>query len=246
MFDLSLLEWTGVAAAVFVASVVRGIAGFGFSLIVTVLLTLFLPPAVVIPAVLLWEIAASIGHLPFVYREVDWKSLGWLTTGMLLGTPLGVWMLTCLPPGPMCAVINGTVIVFALMLLRGAQPSRAPSRLETALIGMSGGVINGASANGGPPVILFFLSSPAGASVGRASLIAYFLMTDTWASLFCWQNGLFTVNTWLFAGAMLPVLALGVMLGSRFFRGLNEARFKKIVLVLLLAVAGAGLLKALF
>ena len=155
-------------------------------------------------------------------------------------------MLTCLPPGPMCAVINGTVIVFALMLLRGAQPSRSPSRLETALIGMSGGVINGASANGGPPVILFFLSSPAGASVGRASLIAYFLMTDTWASLFCWQNGLFTVNTWLFAGAMLPVLALGVMLGSRFFRGLDEARFKKIVLVLLLAVAGAGLLKALF
>ena len=111
---------------------------------------------------------------------------------------------------------------------------------------MSGGVINGASANGGPPVILFFLSSPAGASVGRASLIAYFLMTDTWASLFCWQNGLFTVNTWLFAGAMLPVLALGVMLGSRFFRGLDEARFKNIVLVLLLAVAGAGLLKALF
>ena len=244
MFELSVVGWAWVAASVFAASVVRGIAGFGFSLIVTVLLTLVLPPSQIVPVVLLWEISASIGHLPFVYREVDWKALGWLTSGMLLGTPLGVWMLACLPPAPMCAVINSTVIVFALMLLRGAKPRRSPTKLETSLIGMSGGIINGASANGGPPVILFFLSSPAGAAVGRASLIAYFLMTDAWASLFCWQNGLFSAELGLFAASMLPVLALGVALGSRFFRGLDEARFRQIVLSLLLAVAAAGLLKA--
>ena len=44
--------------------------------------------------------------------------------------------------------------------------------------------------------------------------------------------------------SMLPVLALGVALGSRFFRSLDEAKFKKLVLVLLMAVASAGLLKA--
>ena len=132
------------------------------------------------------------------------------------------------------------------MLLRGSKPRRSPGKLETALIGMSGGVINGASANGGPPVILFFLSSPAGAAVGRASLIAYFLLTDSWASLFCWQNGLFTLDSWLFMALMLPPLALGVALGSRFFRGLEEEKFKKMVLVFLLFVAGVGLLKALF
>ncbi|MBQ4077314.1 MAG: sulfite exporter TauE/SafE family protein [Mailhella sp.] len=244
MFELSALGWLWAGFSVFAASVVRGIAGFGFSLIVTVLLTLVLPPSQIVPVVLLWEISASIGHLPFVYREVDWKSLGWLTTGMLLGTPLGVWMLACLPPEPMCAAINGTVIIFAIMLLRGSKPRRSPTKLETSLIGMSGGIINGASANGGPPVILFFLSSPAGAAVGRASLIAYFLLTDSWASVFCWQNGLFTLESWLFMGSMLPVLALGVALGSRFFRDLDEAKFKKLVLMLLLAVACTGLAKA--
>lgn len=244
MYELSMLEWIWVGASVFAASVVRGTAGFGFSLIVTVLATHVLPPATVIPAVLLWEICASIGHLPFVYKQVDWKSLMWLTLGMLFGTPLGVWLLTRIAPGPMCVIINGMVVVFALMLLRGRKPTRAPSRLETSLIGSLCGVINGAAANGGPPAILFFLSSPAGAAVGRASLIAYFLMTDTWASLFCWQNGLFTADTWLFAASMLPVLALGVMLGSRFFRGLDEARFRKMVLTLLVFIAAAGLVKA--
>lgn len=244
MFELSIMQWLWIGASVFAASVVRGIAGFGFSLIVTVLATHVLPPATVIPAVLLWEISASIGHLPFVYKEVDWKSLAWLTLGMLFGTPLGVWVLTCMAPQPMCVIINGMVVVFALMLLSGRKPKRSPTRLETSLIGVTCGVINGAAANGGPPAILFFLSSPAGAAVGRASLIAYFLMTDTWASLFCWQNGLFTVDTWIFAGAMLPVLGLGVMLGSRFFRGLDEAKFKKLVLTLLLIIAAVGFVKA--
>jgi uncharacterized membrane protein YfcA len=64
--------------------------------------------------------------------------------------------------------------------------------------------------------------------------------------LFCWQNGLFSVELGLFAASMLPVLALGVALGSRFFRGLDEAKFRKMVLVLLLAVAAAGLVKSLF
>ena len=45
-------------------------------------------------------------------------------------------------------------------------------------------------------------------------------------------------------GSMLPVLALGVALGSRFFRDLDEAKFKKLVLMLLLAVACTGLAKA--
>ena len=246
MFELGVLGWLWVGAAVLVASIVRGVAGFGFSLIVTVLVTHMLPPAVVIPAVLIWEICASIGHLPFVYRQVAWKPLAWLTLGMLFGTPLGVWALAHMDAKPMCLLINGLVVLFAIMLLRGNRPSRAPGPVATSLIGAVCGVINGTSANGGPPAILLFLSSPAGVAVGRASLIAYFLMTDTWASLFCWQNDLFSAELGLFAAAMLPVLYLGVALGSRFFRGLDEAHFRKIVLVLLMAVAAVGLVKSLF
>ena len=245
MFELGVLGWLWVGAAVLVASIVRGVAGFGFSLIVTVLVTHMLPPAVVIPAVLIWEICASIGHLPFVYRQVAWKPLAWLTLGMLFGTPLGVWVLAHMDAKPMCLLINGMVFLFAIMLLRGRKPTRSPGRAETSLIGAVCGVINGAAANGGPPAILFFLSSPAGVAVGRASLIAYFLMTDTWASLFCWQNGLFSTELLLFAACMLPVVGIGVALGSHFFRGLDEAKFRKIVLMLLLAVASAGLVKAL-
>lgn len=245
MLSLTLWQWTWITASVFCAGIVRGIAGFGFSLITAVLLTFVFPPAQIVPVILLWEIAASVGHLPFIYKQVDWRSLGWLSVGMLVGTPLGVWLLSLMAPGPMCALINGTVVVLALMMLRGSAICCAPGRCGIMSIGLLGGVINGASANGGPPVILFFLSSPAGAAVGRASLIAYFLLTDTWASLICWQQGLFSLSSFLFAASMLIPLGLGVAVGSRVFRHIEEGRFKKIVLLLLLIVALAGMIKSL-
>ena len=246
MLSLTFWQWTWISASVLGAGIVRGIAGFGFSLITAVLLMFVFPPAQIVPVILLWEIAASIGHLPFIYRQVDWRSLGWLSVGMLIGTPLGVWALSLVAPGPMCAIINGTVVVLALMMLRGTTLRHAPGRCGIAGIGLLGGAINGASANGGPPVILFFLSSPAGAAVGRASLIAYFLLTDTWASLICWQQGLFSLSSFLLAASMLVPLGLGVALGSRVFRHIEEARFKIMVLLLLLLVAVTGIVKSLF
>ena len=79
MSGFTPLLFAYVFAAVFLAGIVRGATGFGFSMIMIVLLTLFFPPAQVAPVILFWEVLASIGHLPFVYKQVHWKSLRWLS-----------------------------------------------------------------------------------------------------------------------------------------------------------------------
>ena len=71
-------------------------------------------------------------------------------------------------------IINAVVLILTSMLYCGLRPKNAPTPPQTTGVGLLAGVINGASANGGPPIILFFLSSPLGAAVGRASLIAFF------------------------------------------------------------------------
>ena len=82
----TILIYTGTA--VFIAAVVRGYSGFGFSMISTVSLTLVLPPAEVVPVVLLLEVIASGWLLPQVWRQVDWASLIPLSAGVVLGTPV--------------------------------------------------------------------------------------------------------------------------------------------------------------
>jgi uncharacterized membrane protein YfcA len=233
-----------VAVSVFLAGIVRGATGFGFSMIMIVLLTLVYAPAEVVPVILLWEVLASVGHLPFVYRQVDWKSLRWLALGVLAGTPVGVNFLVNVPPEPMRIVINAVVLALTVMLFWGFYPRKSPTPGGTIGIGVLSGVINGASANGGPPVILFFLSSPAGSAVGRASLIVFFLFTDVFASFFYWQKGMIDGNTLYFTAVFLLPLGLGMLAGSRLFAAIDEKRFNAAVLCLLMAISVIALVRS--
>ena len=76
---------------VFAAGIIRGATGFGFSMLALVLLTFVLPPAQVVPLLLLWEIFASAGHAPFVWRQCDWKVTGLLLLGVVPLTPVA-WL----------------------------------------------------------------------------------------------------------------------------------------------------------
>ena len=87
--------------AIFVAAVVRGYSGFGFSLLSISALSLIYSPAQIIPSIFLLEIAASLHLLPSIWREVHWRSLLPLTIGCLIATPLGVWLLAYAPAKPM-------------------------------------------------------------------------------------------------------------------------------------------------
>ncbi len=115
-----------------------------------------------------------------------------LAAGVVAGTPAGVLFLVAMPVDAMCLVINATVLVCTALLFTSWTPGRAPNALETTAIGAICGLMNGASANSGPPVILLYLSGPLGAATGRASLIALFLFTDVTACFFCWRQ----VSVW--------------------------------------------------
>ena len=86
MSGFTPLLFAYVFTAVFLAGIVRGATGFGFSMIMIVLLTLFFPPAQVAPVILFWEVLASIGHLPFVYKQ-DRRSTGNPSAGLRSAWP---------------------------------------------------------------------------------------------------------------------------------------------------------------
>jgi uncharacterized membrane protein YfcA len=75
---------------VFLAAIVRGYSGFGFSLLVITALSLALTPAQIVPSIFLLEIAASLHLLPAIWRDIHWRSLLPLIVGCLIATPFGV------------------------------------------------------------------------------------------------------------------------------------------------------------
>src|SRR5215510_6849047 len=86
---------------VFLAAIVRGYSGFGFSLLVITALSLLMAPAAIIPTMFMLEIAASLHLLPGIWKDIHWRSLAPLIIGCAIGTPLGVWLLANVPAAPM-------------------------------------------------------------------------------------------------------------------------------------------------
>ena len=110
------------------------------------------------------------------------RSLGWLSLGAGIATPLGVLLLASFSAGAIRVFIAIVVLVGSFLIWRGANWVGQPGTLTTITVGLAFGVLNGSTALGGPPVVLFYLATPIGAAVGRASIIVFFLATDAMAA----------------------------------------------------------------
>lgn len=218
------------------SAIVRGYSGFGFSLLTISALSLVFPPVEVIASIFLLEIAASLHLLPGIWRDVQWRSVGLLLAGTLIGTPAGVYVLARVPEAHMRLALAAFVVVTAALLWRGFALKNAPRTPATLATGIAGGLLNGAFGIGGPPIILFYFSSPAGAIAGRASLIAFFLGMDAIGLGTQLWNGLITLDHVWHAALFLPALLIGISIGARSFRGSDPEVFRKRVLILIAVI----------
>jgi len=157
--------------AVFAGAYLKGYTGFGASMFWMTSLSLVLPPLQIVPMVLMFEVVTSITLLPGVWKDVRWRSIGLLLLGTWAATPIGIHALASLPADPIRMALAIVVLVAAVLILRGFALEREPGPRATLGVGATAGFLNGSMGIVGPPVILFYLSSPIRVVAGRASII---------------------------------------------------------------------------
>ncbi|MEZ5831363.1 MAG: sulfite exporter TauE/SafE family protein [Dongiaceae bacterium] len=241
-------DWEVLAlssAAIFLAAIVRGFSGFGFSLLSITAISLILPVSQIVPSIFLLEIAASLNLIPSIWREIHWSSLRWLMVGYVIGLPIGGYALIHAPQAPAQIVLGIFVIGTAILMLRGFHLARTPGTAASTATGAASGLLNGAFGIGGPPVVLFYFSTPGAAVIGRASIIFFFLFTDLLGLAYFATQKIVTTQTFVQSLAWLPALLIGVWIGAHGFRRMNQDAFRRWVLVILIALALLGIGKAL-
>ena len=241
----TMLTIAYAVVVIFLAAIVRGFSGFGFSMLTITALSLFYPTAEIVPSIFMLELAASLKLLPSIWKDIHWRSLGPLTLGCVIATPIGVWFLAHIAPAPMQLALAVFVLIATGLLAVGYAVKRVPGPIVSTLAGAASGLANGAFGIGGPPVILFYFSSPAGAAAGRASLTAFFLATDVIGLANQSYQGLITWAAVYRAALWLPPLIAGVWVGAHSFKSVDQALFRKVVLALLALMAMAIGVKAL-
>ncbi|MDA0701739.1 MAG: sulfite exporter TauE/SafE family protein [Proteobacteria bacterium] len=232
------------AVAMFIGGFIRGYTGFGSSMFWVASVSLVVPPIEIVPTVYLLEIMASIHLLPRVWREVHWPSVAWLLLGALIATPAGVWLLAVAPADTMRIVISVLILVAVAVLMRNPGLGRMPGPVPTALTGALSGVINGATSMGGPPAVVYYLSTPLSAAAGRACLIAYLLGTDIFSAGIAGGAGLIDGDILLRSLGFFVIVLAGLAVGHRRFVLAPPETFRRFTMILLAALALVGLVRA--
>ena len=228
-----------------IAGFARGYGGFGFSAITVAGAGFFLPLTVVVPLAILLEIAASVQMAPSVFAHVDWKRMPGLLVGGIVGNPLGIAALQHASSQSVSLFVYGFILLAALVLLLWRTPAFSIGNIGWFVTGLAAGAINGASALSGLFIVIVLTLSATDPSRMRATLIAYFFVSDFYAAIVMAWRGMIGLETVALALLMLPVVGIAVVLGSRRFAGASEAEFRRAVLVLLLLLGGTGLIRVM-
>jgi uncharacterized membrane protein YfcA len=243
-------SWGALAATAGVmalAQLVYALYGFGSGLIAVSMLALVLPDlSALVPLLLLVNLPTEGWVSWRDRREISLRQAGWLLPGVLLGLPLGTWLLTSVGDQAwMLRLLGVTVLLFAAWLLWDSEHSAAstPGRLPSALgglVGLVGGTLGAMFGTGGPPVILWFQLQGLGKASFRATLLGLFLVMSIVRLPTYGAAGLFTAPVILSAALILPAGLVGLLLGNRLHLDIPERRFRQGV-ALVLAVLGGML-----
>ena len=244
-FDFSLSEFLLILFIVFVASIIRGFNGFGFSATCISGFSFILPAIQIVPIILILEVFISIFMIPYIWNKIDWNFVFKLLIGIAIGSPIGLYLLKYLSPETTHLYVCLIIIFFSILLMRGYVNKKINNNQSKIFTGIISGTLNGLTTLGGMPVALFLLITSIQPAVIRGSLAALFFLTDIYAFILSYFGGIVDMITIYRTLPLILVLPLGVIMGNKFFIKSKEKLYRKVVFYFLIIISIFGILRIL-
>ena len=241
--ELSLVEIYFVVFVVLVASIIRGFNGFGFSATCISGFSFILPAIEIIPIILALEVIISIFMAPYVWNKIDWKFVFKLLIGIIIGSPIGLYLLKYLSSDVTHLTVCVLVIFFSFLLMKGYVNKKINNSYVKIFTGIISGTLNGLTTLGGMPVALFLLVTSIQPAVIRGSLAALFFLTDIYAFILSSLTGIVDITTIYRTLLLIIILPVGVYIGDKFFVKSKEETYRKFVFYFLIFISVFGVFR---
>jgi len=239
-FQLNLIEIYFIIFTVFIASIIRGFNGFGFSATCISGFSFILPAIQIVPIILALEVIISIFMIPYIWKKIDWKFVFKILLGIIVGSPIGLYLLKYLKPETTHLSVCFLVIFFSILLMKGYSNQKINNNYGKILVGMISGTLNGLTTLGGMPVALFLLATSIQPAVIRGSLAALFFLTDIYAFILSSFAGIVDMTTIYRVIPLILILPIGVFIGNKFFIKSKEETYRKVVFYFLILISILG------
>lgn len=231
------------ALAALLAGFTKGVAGFGFGLVLTPLLLLVGGAEQAVFTSVAIGVPLSLAVVWQARRELPRRELLPLLLPAVLATPLGILLLGSLPASTARTAAALLALGGALLMLRGRGAAPGARGLGVlAAAGAVGGFVNGLAGMGGPPVALLIAARGSRLQEGRGLLAAFNLASYIIAAAGLLIGGAVGTAALRETALLLPFAALGTWLGTWVSHRAPAGAYRSVAP---LAAAGASLIALL-
>lgn len=236
-----LAIWTALAFA----SLIRAFTGFGFALAAVPALSLFVAPAEAVVLTAMLTLAVTLLTVRTFWSDAPKADLRTILLFSVPGTAVGAWLLGGLSPAQFQLWIGGGVLAASLALSVYRPAGGTPWRGVRELVGILSGLMNGAFAIPGPPVVIYAMATQPDPLRARAMLITFFMASALAALVVFAVAGYVGARSLGLFALSLPVILLADKLGFWLFRRHGNALYRRVALVVLYGIGLSTLCKGL-
>jgi uncharacterized membrane protein YfcA len=226
-----------LSAAVFAGAFVSGLAGFAFSAVAGAILMHVFQPSEAVPLMMACSVGVQASTLLALRETVQWKASLVLIVGGLLAVPIAVFLLQNADTRTLRMGFGGLVAIYAAYSL--FRPSlnyfRAMDRQgRNVLIGFGGGLIGGLTAMPGALPTIWCDMHGMPKNQQRGLVQPFIAAMQISALVLMLSRNELPSKILIDLAISLPPLVAGTLLGVLMFRRINEATFRRTILIMLL------------
>ena len=241
--QLTFVDTYLIIFTVFIASIIRGFNGSGFSAICILGFSFILPAIEIVPIILILEVLISIFMVPYIWSKIDWTFVFKILVGIIIGSPIGLYLLKYLSSETTHLFVCFIIIFFSILLMKGYSNQKINNNYGKFFTGIFSGTLNGLTTLGGMPVALFLLVTSIQPAVIRGSLAALFFLTDIYAFTLSFFAGIVDMTTIYRTFPLILILPVGVFIGDKFFVKSKEETYRKVVFYFLIFISIFGIFR---
>jgi uncharacterized membrane protein YfcA len=238
------MELIWILAIVAMASLLKGITGFGFALVAFMPLSFWYEPKILIPVLILSNLLASV-FIIFHKNEqiiVSYEFRLLIVFGAIF-TLLGVLVLNFMPNHVLIKLMGLLFLSIAAFSLSGKQLSIALNKTTYKIAGAIMGLITGSLSVSGPPLALFLYASRVNNKQFREIFAWFSIVTSLTAVAGYIFYGLLTWESIKLTALFLPLIVLGTFAGKKLTNRIPYTLFNKGVLWITMVSSVMMLLK---
>ena len=238
---LTGMELAIAIAIVTVGGVVLGTVSFGLGSVASPVLLLLIgakPTVVIINTFIVIQLSLVLSS---TWRHIDLRLTKWLILGGIAAAPLGVFVLNITAPGALRIAIGVVIVAVGLLNLRETKLPVATFPGSGIFYGFATCLATTAFSIGGPLGGIYTVAQHWPTQTARAALALMFSVSSLLAVVLFAFTGLYTRDTLINAGLLLPGLLVGFGIANLLVGRLNQQAFRSVVIVLVL-LSGSMLL----